>query len=453
MAKNRREKILNLWVARIIPVILIALFSYATWVVVDLVCVDYLFRSSLKNAYHTRRGAGIAILVLYFVLLLPVLVTFARLLQTIAVNPGYVPRGPQWYQQRQNKARDIATRKGKTQHTGRWMREKESPESDVEMGRGGIVPNDRAAAPSEPQSIAQPSQGLESFYTRDVFVCESDGRPIWCSTCFNWKPDRVGGIVSMMNFKFFIQFLVYAALYCIFVLVFMAVFVSEVQKQPVPLDTHFITVLALSSLFTLFTVGMAGSSIQLALINSTTVENLNRKTKVWQLAVHVPQSSPQHASNPQAPIPPMVPIPQGSSPPRNFAILRTLPGENPWDLGGPLRNLRTVMGDHVIDWFLPIKYSPICHREGAGGSAYPMGPVVARLRRENGISVPRSGQGPSESERVSERRHRKRRRRRDDPVDDAESHEATESRREEKRRRRRRRSHGGSAGSKEHTVR
>lgn len=34
------------------------------------------------------------------------------------------------------------------------------------------------------------SPGLELFYTKDVFVCEMDGRPKWCSHCANWKPDR-----------------------------------------------------------------------------------------------------------------------------------------------------------------------------------------------------------------------------------------------------------------------
>ncbi len=27
-------------------------------------------------------------------------------------------------------------------------------------------------------------------YTKDVFVCEGDGRPKWCSECENWKPER-----------------------------------------------------------------------------------------------------------------------------------------------------------------------------------------------------------------------------------------------------------------------
>ena len=51
------------------------------------------------------------------------------------------------------------------------------------------------AYPDGPVMNRQPTKdnetpGLEAFYTKDVFVCEDDGRPIWCSKCLNWKPDR-----------------------------------------------------------------------------------------------------------------------------------------------------------------------------------------------------------------------------------------------------------------------
>jgi palmitoyltransferase len=32
--------------------------------------------------------------------------------------------------------------------------------------------------------------GLELFYTKDIFTCEMDGKPRWCASCMNWKPDR-----------------------------------------------------------------------------------------------------------------------------------------------------------------------------------------------------------------------------------------------------------------------
>ena len=42
---------------------------------------------------------------------------------------------------------------------------------------------------------------------------------------------RVGGIVSETNFKFFIQFVAWTAILCLFALVFMAKFVAELKKE------------------------------------------------------------------------------------------------------------------------------------------------------------------------------------------------------------------------------
>ena len=82
----------------------------------------------------------------------------------------------------------------------------------------------------------------------DIFVCEPGGYPRWCRTCQIVKPDRahhsrdsgrcvykmgtifafalltqdhfcpwVGGMVGFTRYKFFLQFIVYTALICIFV--------------------------------------------------------------------------------------------------------------------------------------------------------------------------------------------------------------------------------------------
>ncbi len=48
------------------------------------------------------------------------------------------------------------------------------------------------AGPNAPSgnTTNEAAPGLQDFFKRDVFVCQGDGRPIWCSTCLNWKPDR-----------------------------------------------------------------------------------------------------------------------------------------------------------------------------------------------------------------------------------------------------------------------
>lgn len=48
---------------------------------------------------------------------------------------------------------------------------------------------------------------------------------------------------------------------------------------------------------------------------------------------------------------------------RTFVILRTNEGENPWNLGSRLMNWKTVMGNSILDWFLPIHRSPCCNHD------------------------------------------------------------------------------------------
>ncbi|KAI4088901.1 MAG: hypothetical protein LQ344_005731 [Seirophora lacunosa] len=161
---------------------------------------------------------------------------------------------------------------------------------------------------------------------------------------------------------------------------------------------------------------MSGSSLQFVFLNTTTIENLSRKTKVWQLAVHMPAIPPGSAPPPpppfrtvtfSAPVP-NAPDPASTGQPpelRTFAILHSRPGENPWDLGY-YRNFKSVMGDRWYEWFLPIKHSP-CARHDRPDSEFEMGPVVERMKREAGIVA----SSQPEMDEKTRRQHRRRRRR------------------------------------------
>lgn len=161
---------------------------------------------------------------------------------------------------------------------------------------------------------------------------------------------------------------------------------------------------------------MSASSLQFVLLNTTTIENLSRKTKVWQLAVHMPNLPSGTGPPPFRTITYGQPLPGAPdakdpastgqpSDPRTFAILHSKPGDNPWDLGY-YRNFKSVMGDHWFDWLSPIKHSP-CTRHDRLDCEFETGPVVERMKREAGIEAP--------SQVVTQekpRRHRRRRRRR-----------------------------------------
>lgn len=142
---------------------------------------------------------------------------------------------------------------------------------------------------------------------------------------------------------------------------------------------------------------MTLSSLQFVFLNTTTIENLSRKTIVWSLAIYMPRVADVE--------PTFRTISYSSSGiVRTFAILHTKPGDNPFDLG-LYQNFRSVMGDHWYDWFLPFRYSPCTNHDRLDGQ-FAMGPVVQRMRRDAGIDM------PEESEEKPHRRRRRRRRRR-----------------------------------------
>jgi len=75
---------------------------------------------------------------------------------------------------------------------------------------------------------------------------------------------------------------------------------------------------------------------------------------------------------------------------RTFAILNmNKPGENPWDLGSAMANWETVMGSHILDYFLPMKRSPCCNHETTE-SQFMIGPSVDLLRSSVGFASPKN---------------------------------------------------------------
>ncbi|KAK6367974.1 uncharacterized protein PV06_09299 [Exophiala oligosperma] len=456
MRPGENNKRGNIITARIVPILLLGIIGYSSYVVTEKICVDYLLsrpgtRSSSSPSFtHKQTGAAVAILTIYYLLLLITLICFARLIQTITFNAGLVPRGAQYFVERER-----AHRESQRSH------KEEAVDPD---GKEGYTPR-RFRHKRDSGHAAQ------NFWHKDVFVCGWDGRPPFCSTCYNYKPDRahhcselgrcvlkmdhfcpwVGGIVSETSFKFFIQFTFWAALFCLHTLIFVSYFFAQRRsRQPGGFfNVHWVLALIFAALFFVFSAGMCGSSLQFAFLNSSTIENFTRKTKVWYLAVHVPRhvveryhasgrddlrliSYPRPASEqfeileqsgatlgeteremarrdtlpgaPQAAYhhpqvsdrsPNSNPTTEeqlragggsvSSSPTavpetRTFAILETLPGGNPFDIG-PYGNFKEVMGYSVFDWLFPARLSPLVDHSDPTGM-YKMGKVVESLKSQ-----------------------------------------------------------------------
>lgn len=111
--------------------------------------------------------------------------TYIRLMYNVLGRPGYLPFGAE-------RVQADATLQRKHSHGQRWRRksgsrkvgnaEKQEPtEMDIES-----AVNDHAGG----KAFQLDPAGLESFYTKDVFVCQEDGRPPYCSTCCQFKTDR-----------------------------------------------------------------------------------------------------------------------------------------------------------------------------------------------------------------------------------------------------------------------
>ncbi|KAI1501609.1 palmitoyltransferase PFA5 [Biscogniauxia marginata] len=391
------------WITRTIPILLAAAVGYTTYVVVARICSSYLIDS------RGEVGAAIPILVLYFLFLLLMIATYARTMFVANFDPGVTPLGP------------LAVERRSRENNKRIKRHKHG---DLESQSYHAGPDNDPDSP-----------GLEHFYTKDVFVCESDGRPKWCSECCNWKPDRVhhsseidrcvlrmdhycpwvGGMIGENSFKFFVQFTTYTACYCAIVLGATASSIRRQIADGSPLDPYLLAAVVLAAFFGLFTFLMTVTSMRYIFLNMTNVDMLGYQSKVYLLAVNVPRETT--SSDRFAVVTYPLPKPDQTmrsrasravasetsgasrlnertgSPrltsrddlaTRTFAILKTGAGENPWDLG-LWRNWQAVMGSNLFDWLLPIRKSP-CTNHESQESFYPMGHVLAKVRTRYGIS-------------------------------------------------------------------
>ncbi|TPX14932.1 uncharacterized protein E0L32_005041 [Thyridium curvatum] len=419
------------WTTRIIPLVLAGCVGYATWVTIVRICVDYLLRTK------DQTGLAIAILVLYCVFFTLMVVTYLRTLIIINTNPGLVPLGhtvPHDTEQYRMSLRGGDGKDSRRRHRRRRSRrEADDLESQPYTQAAGIEPD-----------LNPDSPGLEQFYSKDVFVCATDGRPVWCSSCRNWKPDRshhssemercvrkmdhycpwVGGIVSE-------TFLAISA------------YTLSDQITNYSVDGTVIGVLALSAFFGLFVATMTLTSFRFIFMNLTNVDVLSYKSKVYQLAVRIPRGSPATSRYPvityplpQPPPPPMSSGPNGSLPPQQQQLNGHINGNGngngyaePWpgpqyqtyqgsapppngqhassrdepvssrDLRaqrtfaivrtergenpwdrGYYGNWKSVMGGDVLDWLLPFRPSP-CVREEDNRSFYRLGPVYREICR------------------------------------------------------------------------
>lgn len=354
-------------------------------------------------------------LVVYWILFALVVSSFVRLLWTNSFDPGYLEKRP-------------------------------SQPTLFEADRA--VFSDKSSDSSSNSSTkslrhAYPAPRLSDILALDIFVCQPNGLPRWCSTCRIWRPDRsrhcreknrcvlkldhfcpwVGGIVSETSMKFFIQFNTYTFLYTIFDWVLAVVLIAQSRSAGVGIDGNWIAMLILGLFFMGLTGGIGLSAIVNAFTNHTTVENTAEPAgHTWHLALRVPAGhkvssdvrtitfpawtdgtfdelqayfdrEAEESSEKPSPDSSQSTLAGPSGP--TFAIVESDTFSNPWDVGR-LRNWQLIMGRWVWEWFLPLRSRSMwsCYEawngqrrveESAERTFYPTSIDVEALRTRAGL--------------------------------------------------------------------
>ena len=178
------------WVTRLIPFFLAACVGFTSYVFYRRICGEHLALQlplfslltpcllALADYYiqsERRHRTAIALLILYSVSLILMVLTYLRVLFVIQFNSGVVPLGALAAERREKEQLD------KKERRKAWAQCHGGGGHDLEANRyEGYWPDPNVDSP-----------GLELFYSKDVFICHTDGRPRWCTACSTWKQDRV----------------------------------------------------------------------------------------------------------------------------------------------------------------------------------------------------------------------------------------------------------------------
>ncbi|PVH95739.1 zf-DHHC-domain-containing protein [Periconia macrospinosa] len=346
------DRILGRASAILMPLLELGAIGFSTYVFVYSLCIRYLLAPTPTFQEHgvsPRRSTGIALITLFFIILVIFLLTWMRLIHIIWTNPGIVPLGD--------------------------------------------------------ASIEKDSASARYFDKYAAYTCDYQGRPKWCDKCHNYKPDRAhhcrelnrcvqrmdhycpwaGGIISETSHKFFIQFVFYGMLWTGYMLIPMAYFLAERIRLVRDKPATWIALVALSAIFCLFTGGMFFMTTWNVSINYTTVEVVQRGgiENIAMLTTRghtLERRSSRTSRRRDGGDGPNILCEFAREDGREYVVFQTQPFENPWDLGNG-KNMRDVMGASVLDWFLPLKMSP-CLRHDDPRGEFRWSPVIYRMARE-----------------------------------------------------------------------
>lgn len=200
--ESRVQRAANRWVLRIIPAFITATFIFATYIVLYQICstspsipvhhtltlthslLSPIVRYILDHQHNPGMVAGF--LILYFVFFFLMISAYIRLFISIQRDPGLVPFMNPAAATHAGVTEKLDTADYSVPTTGH---SESDPDTPLNRSGAGRVRKAHGVSWAPPDTDPD-SPGLELFYSKDVFVCEVDGRPKWCSSCMQWKPDR-----------------------------------------------------------------------------------------------------------------------------------------------------------------------------------------------------------------------------------------------------------------------
>lgn len=331
-----------------------------TYVLVYLICVQYLISPSdnIRQSFNVepQRATGIALIVIYAILVLLLLIPWLRLIQVIWSKPDLIPLG------------DPSREKMDT--------------------------------------------STKAFDRYDAYICDYEGMPLWCDKCHCFKPDRThhckelgrcvrkmdhycpwaGGIIGESTHKWFQQFVFFGALYTTYVWIVVAVFLSDRASKMGSRPGTWLGALILAVVFSIFTSTMTGMTAWNLMINFTSVEGVKRggihniafliSHRASQANDSPPTSSAPSKKEARTPDseedwPVLRTFQRGSG--KTYVVMQTKPLEHPW-YTSLMMGWKDTMGTTFLDWVLPIKQSPCKQRSRRG--EFEWGEVVYDMARK-----------------------------------------------------------------------
>lgn len=207
----------------------------------------------------------------------------------------------------------------------------------------------RTAPACRLSDVPSEAWSLERARAYPIYECDTYGNPRWCTTCQQAKPDRshhsgergvcilkldhycafLGCCVTYASHKFFVLFTIYTSLLSAYTLVATAVLLGTSPYRAYAHQHVFgcwISIVAIAAVGLAMTGGLSVSHVLFALRNATSFDQMGRRGRTYMLNVEFE--------------------------PGSRAVITTLPGQQPWDLGA-YRNWVAMMGPSPLLWFVP----------------------------------------------------------------------------------------------------